>query len=181
VSAGGATIDELFAGRAAVVVADAIGAADAAAARARLEQVGFTRYALLDRGSYDEAPVDEPALPSLLEAMGTLAASATGRTLVPRGGRGLRLLPGDYLLAHHDRLHDDRQVEVVLDLSPAPVPGAEVHYRRGGQLAFRFASTPGAAAVVERGPGVAAHHTYVSRRHAGATVVRLVLRYAVAP
>jgi hypothetical protein len=41
---------------------------------------------------------------------------------------------------------------------------------------FRFASRPGALSVVERGPETACHHTYVSKRHAGACVVRLVAR-----
>jgi hypothetical protein len=66
-------------------------------------------------------------------------------------------------------------VELMLDVSAAAVPGAEVHYRRGGQVYFRAPSAPGAASIVERGPAVACHHTYVSKRHPGAEVVRLVL------
>ena len=89
--------------------------------------------------------------------------------------RLLRLLPGDYLLAHHDRILEGNPVEVTADLSPASVPGAEVHYRRRGQVYFRFPCVPGSVAVVERGPTVTCNHTYVSKLHAGASVVRLVV------
>jgi len=166
------TLDELFASRIAVVVPEAVGPTLAAELRARLGRTGYTRYALLDRGSYDVATgPDEPAL---IAALTGIATQATGRALVFAEARVLRLGAGDYLLAHHDRLHDDHPVELMLDLSAASVPGAEVHYRRRGQVFFRFASRPGAASVVERGPGVTCHHTYVSKRHAGASVVRLV-------
>lgn len=164
------TLDDLFG--AALVVPDALDRAAAAAARARWDALGYTRYALLDRGSYDVlAAPDEP---ELLARMRRAAEAATGRTLAVAESRAVRLLPGDYVLAHHDRLHDDNPVEVTLDLSPAPVPGAEVHYRRRGQVFFRFPSTPGALAVVERGVTVTCNHTYVSKLHEGACVVRLV-------
>ena len=167
------TLDELFASRIAVVVPEAVGPTLAAELRARLERTGYTRYALLDRGSYDVlANPDEPALVTALTA---IATQVTGRSLVFAEARALRLGLGDYLLAHHDRLHDDHPVELVLDLSPASVPGAEVHYRQRGKAYFRFASLPGAVSVVERGPAVTCNHTYVSKRHAGASVVRLVV------
>ena len=57
----------------------------------------------------------------------------------------------------------------------AAVPGAEVHYRRRGQVFFRAPCAPGSLAIVERGPTVSCNHTYVSKRHADASVVRLVL------
>ena len=168
------TIDQLFGARTARLIPDAIGAALAAAVRDRLAGAGYTRYALLDRGRYEvREGVDEPALGA---ALTQLAADATGRTLAIASARALRLGPGDYLLAHHDRVDDDQPVEVMLDLSAARVPGAEVHYRRRGQVYFRAPSAPGAASIVERGPAVACNHTYVSQRHVGAAIVRLVVR-----
>lgn len=161
-------LDQLFG--VALVVPDAIDAVLAGALRARL--TAFTRHALLDRGSYDvQRDLDEPPLFAMLEAV---AARATGRSLRVREARALRLVPGDYLLAHHDRIHGDNPVEVTLDLSPAAVAGAEVHYRRRGQVYFRFPCTPRALAIVERGPTITCNHTYVSKLHDGALVVRLV-------
>lgn len=166
------TLGELFTSRIAAVVPEAVGPTLAAELRARLEHTGYTRYALLDRGSYDVlASPDEPAL---FTALAGIAMQMTGRSLVLAEARALRLHAGDYLLAHHDRLHDDHPVELMLDLSAASVPGAEVHYRQLGKVYFRFASRPGAVSVVERGPTVTCNHTYVTKRHAGASVVRLV-------
>jgi hypothetical protein len=128
----------------------------------------FERYALLDRGSYEHARVDAPA------AIASLASEVTGRELEVISARVVRLSPGDYVLAHHDHEHDEHLVEVMLDLSQVAVPGAEVRYQRGGNVFFVFPSTPGAASVVERGPGTRCHHTYVSRRQA-AQVVRVVV------
>jgi len=128
----------------------------------------FERYALLDRGSYEYARVDAPA------AIAALATELTGRDLAVMSARVIRLSPGDYILAHHDHVHDDHLVEVMLDLSPLAVPGAEVRYERGGRMFFVFPSTPGAASVVEREPGTRCHHTYVSRRQP-ARVTRMVV------
>jgi hypothetical protein len=55
------------------------------------------------------------------------------------------------------------------------VAGAEVHYRHRGQVFFTFPSTPGALALVERGPTVMCNHTYVSQRTPDASVVRLIV------
>jgi hypothetical protein len=133
----------------------------------------WSRYALVDRGSYDYASdVDEPALAEHVVAE---AARLTGRTLRVTDARALRLGPGDYVLARHDRVYEGFPIEVVIDLSPAPVARAEVHYRRRGQLFFRVPSQPGAASFVERGPTVTCNHTYVSRRFPDVSVVRLVL------
>jgi hypothetical protein len=162
------TLEDLFGGRTAVVQEDAIAAELAAAVRARL---AYTRYALLDRASYEHAAPDEPALVAALIAR---AERATSRSLALAEARALRLAPGDYILAHHDRLHAGHPVELVLDLSIAPVPGAEVHYRRRGQVYFRVPAIPHSLAIVERGPTVTCNHTYVSKRHA-TSVVRLVL------
>lgn len=164
------TLGDLFG--AALIVRDAVDAGGAAAARARWNTRGFTRYALLDRGSYDV--LAEPAEPELLARMRRAAETATGRTLAAAESRVVRLLPGDYVLAHHDRIHDDNPVEVTLDLSPAPVAGAELQYRRRGQVFFRFPCTPGALAIVERGVTVTCNHTYVSKLHERACVVRLI-------
>jgi hypothetical protein len=167
------TLEQLFAGRTAVVVPDVVGPSLAAMARERLERAGYTRYALLDRGSYDV--LADPQEPALFGALIDIAAHTTGRSLVVAEARVLRLGPGDYLLAHHDRIHDGHPVELVLDLSPASVPGAEVHYRRRGQVYFRVPCVPGSLAVVERGPTVSCNHTYVSKRSPAASIVRLVL------
>ncbi|MDQ3368975.1 MAG: hypothetical protein M3680_26425 [Myxococcota bacterium] len=167
------TIEGLFRSRLAVTVPDAIAPPAAAELRARLEQRGYERYALLDRGSYDHVPVVRE--PALADALARIASELTSRTLQVSAVRALRLGPGDYVLAHHDALHADHPVELTLDLSTAIVPGAEVHYRRRGGVYFCAPSAPGALAVVERGPTVACNHTYVSKLHATASVVRLVL------
>ena len=155
----------------AVIVPAAIGAAVASEVRARLEHAKYTRYALLDRGSYDV--LANPAEPELLDVLCGIAVEVTGRSLSLVESRALRLGPGDYLLVRHDRVFDDRPIELVLDLSVAPVPGAEVHWRHRGQVFFTMPSTPGALAIVERGPTVMCNHTYVSKLHAGASIVRL--------
>ena len=158
---------------AALVVPDALDPARAREIRARCEARGFARYALYDRGSYDVLhDLDEPALAALAIRE---AERVTGRRLVVAESRVLRLSPGDYLLAHHDRIHDDNPVEVTFDLSPAPVVDAEVHYRRRGQVFFRVPCTPGALAIVERGVTITCNHTYVSKLHERASVVRGVL------
>lgn len=166
-------LDQLFG--AALVVPDAVGAGHVTAVRARCDQHGYARYALLDRGSYEVARGVADAEPALAQLAIDAAERATGRKLAVAESRVLRLVPGDYLLAHHDRIHDDNPVEVTVDLSPAHVPDAEVHYRRSGQVFFRFPCTPGALAIVERGVTVTCNHTYVSKLHAGATVVRCIL------
>lgn len=157
----------------AVVVPAAIGADLAAEARATLEATGYARYTLVDRGSYDF--VDGPQLPTLLEALVGIASAVTGRSLNASSSRALRLGPADYLLVRHDRVYDDRPVELILDLSTQAVPGAEVHVRHRGQVFFTVPSQPGALAIVERGPTVMTNHTYVSRRYPDASVVRLVV------
>jgi hypothetical protein len=157
----------------AVIVRDAIGAELAAEARARLEGVGYTRYALLDRASFEHATAAGET--ELLEILRALASEVTGRALAVADAHAWRLGPGDYVLVRHDRVHEDRPVELVLDLSPAPVPNAEVHYRHRGQVYFGMPSRPGSLAIVERGPTVMSNHTYVSKLHAGASVVRLMM------
>ncbi|MGE3763840.1 MAG: hypothetical protein AB7L94_16375, partial [Kofleriaceae bacterium] len=161
------TIDTLFGARTAEVVPDAITPALAAELRSRW---AFTRYTLVDRGSYEHATVDEPAL------FAKLVEVVAKRAHVDRvvEARVLRLSPGDYLLAHHDRMHEGNPIEIVLDVSEAATPGAEVHYRRRGAVFFRVPSQPRSLSIVERGPTVTCNHTYVSKLHAGASVVRLV-------
>jgi hypothetical protein len=134
---------------------------------ARVEPGPFTRYQLVDRGSYEFAEVTVP------DEVVALASRATGRTLAVAESRVLRFSAGDYLLAHADRLHENRPIEVTLDLSPAPC-AAEVHYRRRGQVYFRVPCEPGTLAIVERGPTVTCNHTYLSKLHPDARVIRLV-------
>ncbi len=155
----------LLGSRTATITPNAISAAIVAELRERLARIGYRRYALLDRGSYEY-------LDDALDA--GRARALFGDAIGPV--RALRLGPGDYLLAHHDHLHDHRQVELVLDVSAAAVPGAEVHYRRRGQLFHRAPSQPGALSTVERDGAVTCHHTYVSRRYPAAEIVRLVAR-----
>jgi len=157
----------------AVIVKDAIGSRLAAEVRDRLERAGYTRYSLLDRGSYDF--VKSPNESQLLAALTTLACEVTGRTLAIAEARALRLRPGDYVLVRHDRVHEERPVELVLDLSAASVPRADVHYRHRGEVYFTVPSRPGTLAVVERGPTVMCNHAYVSKRHVDAEIVRLVV------
>lgn len=167
-----ATIEELFGARIAKEVPEVAGRALAAEVRERIARTGYTRYALYDRGSYDVcAAPDEPAL---LGALAALAMKETGRELHVVEARVLRLRAGDYLLAHHDVLRARNPVEVMLELSPRGVPGAEVHYRRRGQVYFACGGTPGAASIVERGPSVSCNHTYVSRQYPDAEIVRLI-------
>lgn len=156
----------------AVIVPDAVGAVLAAETRGSLERAGYTRYALLDRGRYDV--VAAAPMTAVADVLAGIASEVTGRALAVSESRALRLGRGDYLLTRHDRVHDDRPVEVVLDLSAEPVPDAFVHYRHRGQVFFAFPSTPGALAIVERGPTVMCNHAYVSRRWTGAPVVRLI-------
>lgn len=160
-------LGDLIGARTAVLVPDAI---DPARARGHY---AWARYALLDRGSYEYArDVAEPELAALAERE---AERVTGRPVRVVESRALRLGAGDYILARHDRVYEDFPVEVMFDLSPAVVPGAEVHYRRRGQVFFQVPSLPGAMSIVERGPTVTCNHTYVSKRHLDASVVRLVL------
>jgi hypothetical protein len=157
----------------ALVVPDAIGAELAREVRERLEHAGYTRFGLLDRGSYDF--VMSPCERELYAALESVSRDVTGRPLAVAEARALRLGPGDYVLVRHDRVYEDRPVELVLDLSAKRVPGAEVHYRHRGQVFFVFPSTPGALAIVERGPTVMCNQTYVSKMHVDALVVRLVV------
>jgi hypothetical protein len=163
------TLDALFG--AALLVPDALDPQRAAAVRERCRN--FTRYALFDRGSYDV--LHDPDVPEVIALMTAAAQRATGRSLALSSSRIVRLVAGDYLLAHHDPIHEDNPVEVTLDLSPAPVADAEVHYRRSGQVFIRVPTTPGMLAIVERGVTVTCNHTYVSKLHRDAIVVRLIV------
>ena len=160
----------------ATIVPGVIDAPRASQLRDALARLGYARYTLLDRGSYDV--IADPALPELADLLATLVAHAsevTDRRLTLDETRVLRLGPGDYVLANHDPLDDDDPVELVLDLTPAAV-AAEVCYQRRGQLYFRFPSQPGALAIVERGPTVTSNHSYLSKRDPAISVVRLVAR-----
>lgn len=161
------SLDELFGSRIAEIVPDAITSALAAEIRGR---VSYARYTLVDRGSYEHAALDEPALFGKLVEI--VAKRAPVSQLVE--ARVLRLSTGDFLLAHHDRVYDGNPIQIVIDLSERSVPGAEVHYRRRGAVFFRVPSSPRSMSIVERGPTVTCNHTYVSKLHADASVVRLV-------
>jgi len=152
------SIESLFGSRLATIVA----------CEARVELAGWKRYTLLDRGSYEY--IDDVAVPPIVVER---ASQLAGRALTIVESRALRLVPGDYVLAHHDRIYDDHPIETVLDVSPRAVPCA-VDYRRRGQVFFRMPCEPGTLAAVERGPTVTRNHTYVSKLHAGAEVLRII-------
>ncbi len=158
--------------RTATIVDDAVSPSAVGELRARL--TGYARYALVDRGSYDAIePVADSTVRAALAPLIAIASRTTDRQLALTELRAIRLRAGDYLLAHHDRIHDDYPIELVLDLSPA-ASAAELHYRRRGQVMFRMPSIPGSLAIVERGPTVTSNHTYVSKRTPEVEVVRLV-------
>jgi len=169
-------LGDLLAARIAKIVPDAIGAARAAELRERFTTAGYTRYALVDRGSYDE--LRDPSDLELFAALITIASEVTERTLALVEARVIRLGPGDYLLARHDQPRAPGHVELMLDLSPAVVPGAAVHYRRDGNVTFAVPSQPCALSIVGRDPSVTCNHTYVSKLHASGSVVRLVILLA---
>ncbi|MCW5802386.1 MAG: hypothetical protein KIT31_08365 [Deltaproteobacteria bacterium] len=151
-----------------IVVGDAVTEAEAAAVRA--SGGAYARYRRIDQASYEAAegvPVPEGIV--------RIAREVTGRDLRVVDGRLLRFVCGDYTLAHHGYV-EDHAVELVLDVSLAGVPGAEVHYRRRGRVVFAMPSQPRALAVVERGPTITANHTYLSKRLREAEVIRLVAR-----
>jgi hypothetical protein len=149
---------------AALLVPDAAGCA--------VPDVAWQRYRQIDQASYDF--VDDMMLP-ITSAIVERAATQLDRKLAVRSTRLLRLRAGDYLLAHHDRFHEDNPVELMLDLSPASVPGAEAHYRRRGAVFFRMPCVPRMLAIVERGPTVSCNHTYISKLVPDALVIRYVV------
>jgi hypothetical protein len=152
---------------------------------APLPPAALARYPWIDRGAYAWADLADPAD---LAALATLVAHVDPAD--PRReiacARVIVLEPGDYILAHHDPMpalapalgdsDDDAPLELVIDVSPAPTPGAELYYRRRGAAFLAVPAVPGTLAIVERGPAVTANHAYVSKRHAGARVVRVVVR-----
>jgi hypothetical protein len=161
------TLEDLFPH--AEVVASAIG--PDVAERLRASLTGFQRFALYDRGSYDVAPVTDP---DLLDRICGLGARRIGKPLTAISARAIRLRAGDYLLAHHDHAPAGRPLELVLDLSPAPVR-QELQYRRLGQVFLRVPCSPCSLAVVERTPAISCNHTYVSKLALGAEVIRLIV------
>jgi hypothetical protein len=147
---------------------------------------GFTRYALVDRGSYEVAAFHDDAL--VLELCDIAARRLGAERATATEARVIRLLAGDYILARHDLTQialldpslygahpfERRRVELVLDLSPAPVD-AEIHYRRRGQVFFRVPCAPRSLAIIERAPAVTCNHTYLSKRTPNAVVTRLIV------
>lgn len=151
----------------AVIIPAAVGTELAAELR---ERFVYQRYPQIDRASYDY--LDAPAIPDVLEILAGVASEVTGRALQVASARVLRLNPGDYILVRHDKVHDGRPIELVLDLSAAPVADAEVHWRHRGQVYFTMPAAPCTLAIVERGPTVLVNHTYLSKRGTN-PVVRL--------
>jgi hypothetical protein len=163
------SLDELFISKNAIAIPDVI--ANVADVRAQIERGTWTRYPLVDRGSY---AYQTPELPDVIATMVRAAEAIRRRRQEVVEARLLKLVPGDYLLAHHDRRHDG--LELALDLSQAAIPGVEIHYRQLGEVYFAFGGPPGAMAIVERDKSVICNHTYVSKLHRGASIVRLMVR-----
>lgn len=135
------------------------------------------RYPWIDRGAYSFGDVID--LAALAPLVAHIDPGDPRRELVC--ARVLVLEAGDYILAHHDPLpaiagEGDAPLELVLDLSAEPTPGADLYYRRRGSAFFAVPAVPRTLAIVERGPTVTANHGYVSRRYPGARVVRLMAR-----
>lgn len=146
---------------------------------AALDALPGKREVPLDRGSYEEICLPEPGsvLPGLVARIRARAEAVTGRSLSLASARAFRFLPGDYRLVRDDVVHEDRPVEVIVDLSREAAPGAEVHYRHRGQVFFVVPSVPGVMSLVERGPTIVSNHTYLSKLEPAARVVRLVLLF----
>ncbi len=140
----------------------------------RLALPPLERYPWIDRGAYAWGEVTD--LSVLAPLVARIDPADPRRELAC--ARVLVLAAGDYILAHHDPMPDagDSPLELVLDLSEAPTPGADLYYRRRGAAFLAVPASPGTLAIVERGPTVTAHHAYVSRRYPAARVVRLVAR-----
>ncbi len=134
----------------------------------------YTRYAELDQASYEYAEVSPR---DLVKAVTDRIFEVTGERRTFVSGRVVRLLPGDYIVARHDVGSEQRVLECVVDLSPAAVPNAEVHYRQHGQVFFRMPCEPGTIAMMPRGPTVSCNHTYVSKLCTG-EVVRWIARFS---
>lgn len=158
----------------AVLLPDAWPVSDLGAVQEALARAPSRREPRIDRASFEELWLEDARLREDLErGIGARASEVTGRRLTVVAMRFLRLRAGDYALTRADEVHEGRPVEAVLDVSRAVVPGAELHYRHRGQVFFVVPSRPGALALVERGPTVLANHTYVSRLHVDAEVLRV--------
>jgi len=146
------------------------------ALRAELAHAARARETRIDRASHELVALASPELEAAIEAR---AVEVTGRRVRVASCRVLRFGPGDYALTRADHVAEVAEgepppVEVIVDLSASPVPGAEVHYRHRGRVFFVVPTAPGGISLVERGPTVLANHTYVSRLHEAAEVVRVV-------
>jgi len=147
-------LDQLFASRIATIVPEAVGPTLAAELRTRLDRAGYNapRAGSTAAATRSRSTPEEPVV---LAALAGLAGA--GDRPVARGWStrsALRLGPGMTTCSHtHDRSHEDPLVELMLDLSPASVPGADVHYRRHGQVVFQVASRPGALSGRRARPG----------------------------
>lgn len=157
----------------AVFVPGVLSQGELADLRAEVARAPRERETRIDRASHEVLSFGPAELASALEAR---AREVTGRRLRLASLRALRFGPGDYALTRADVVAEGTPppVEVIVDLSGAEVPGAEVHYRHRGRVFFVVPTMPGAMAFVERGPTVLANHTYVSRLHPEADVVRVV-------
>jgi hypothetical protein len=144
--------------------------------RHRFAEIGYQRYSLFDRGSYEYATTKTIAeIDSLIAEICQL----THRNLKITNVRALRFGPGDYLLSHHDQYDIGLPLELTIDISAtttnAPID-APVIYRRNGQPFFMMPCVALSAALVERGPMVNCSHGYVRKLHVNAEIVRLTMK-----
>jgi hypothetical protein len=165
--------DRIIGDRIAELCTDVFDATIATRLRFAFETNGYQRYRLLDRGRYQFI---ETSFLQEMSPMIALASTVTKRSVTCVSTRVIRLKAGDFLLAHHDQFDQDLPIELTVDISQHAVPDADIVYRRRGQAFFSLPARPLCAAVVERGPAVNCHHSYISKRNLDAEIVRIVMK-----
>ena len=146
------------------------GACEPDEVRAFVAAARFEKFDLADRGRYELA---EPDAPALLRELRRFAQGASGRTL----GRGTlrlqRFRRGGYALLLDDaRTRLATGIEVTLDLSES-FAGPPAVYSAGPDLKLFIPQSPGLAAVVERTPYLTRYDRYLPQGVGRKQVVRL--------
>jgi hypothetical protein len=168
--------DRILGERTASVVEELISASDAAAVRSELQRNEYQTYRLLDRGCFDYQDLDtNGSCGPICTKLAAYVSSNSNRQLRIVTARAIRLRAGHYTLANLDAYHDDLPLQLTVDCSEHAVTNAHLFYRRRGGVFFFLPSQPRSAAIVERGPSVNCHHSYISKRFPNAEIIRLVL------